>query len=107
MTQMVKYEIKKILSKTGGKIALSLVLLMVIVVSVFAIRSVDFVGTDGNSIYGVRAAKELRSLKSAWTGYLTEDVFAEVIRLNAEVEKTPEAQSKDPQESNKANARKQ
>lgn len=107
MTQMVKYEIKKILSKTGGKIALSLVLLMVIAVSVFAIRSVDFVGTDGNSIYGVRAAKELRSLKSAWTGYLTEDVFAEVIRLNAEVEKTPEAQSKDPQESNKAYARKQ
>ena len=46
-------------------------------------------------------------MKSAWTGYLTEDVFAEVIRLNAEVEETPEAQSKDWHESNKAYAMKQ
>lgn len=107
MIQMVRFEIKKMLSKTGGKIALVMIFLIVVIVSVFAVRSVDFVKSDGSSITGIRAAKELRYMKSAWTGYLTEDVFAEVIRLNAEVEETPEAQSKDWHESNKAYAMKQ
>ena len=107
MIQMVRFEIKKMLSKTGGKIALVMIFMIVVIVSVFAVRSVDFVKSDGSSITGIRAAKELRYMKSAWTGYLTEDVFAEVIRLNAEVEETPEAQSKDWHESNKAYAMKQ
>lgn len=107
MTNMVKYEIKKVLSRTGGKIALGLLAALVLVVSFIAIQSVEYVDAEGISSTGIAAARSLREAKSEWTGYLTEDVFAEVIRRNAEIEATPEAQSKDWQENNKAFAKKQ
>ena len=107
MIHMAIYEIKKMLSRTGGRIALALIILMVVVVSAFAIRSVDYVQADGISISGIKAAKELQFRKSEWAGLLTAEVFAEVIRNNTEVEETPEAQSKDWHENNKAYAMKQ
>lgn len=107
MKQMVRFEIKKVFSRTGGKIAVALLLLMTVAVSLFAISTVDFVAEDGNSYRGIQAAKNLREKKSEWTGYLTEDVFAEIIRQNAMIEATPEAQSKDWHENNKAYAMKQ
>ena len=36
-----------------------MIFLIVVIVSVFAVRSVDFVKSDGSSITGIRAAKEL------------------------------------------------
>ena len=107
MTKMVKYEIKKVFSRTGGKIALALLATLVLVVSFIAIQSVEFVDADGISSTGFAAARSLREAKSEWTGYLTEDIFAEVIRRNAEIEATPEAQSKDWHENDKAYAKKQ
>ena len=107
MTKMVKYEIKKVFSRTGGKIALALLATLVLVVSFIAVQSVEFVDADGISSTGFAAARSLREAKSEWTGYLTEDIFAEVIRRNAEIEATPEAQSKDWHENDKAYAKKQ
>ncbi len=105
--QMTRYEVKKVFSKTGGRIAIVLLFFTTIIVSAFAVGSVDFVNADGISISGPKAARKLREVKAEWTGYLTDDVFAEVIRQNAAVEATPEAQSKDPRELNKAYALKQ
>ncbi len=104
---MTRFEIKKVFSRAGGKIAILLLLLVTVIISVFAVRSVDFVNADGVSISGIKAATKLREAKAEWTGYLTDDVFAEVIRQNAAVEATPEAQSKDVREVNKAYALKQ
>ncbi len=104
---MIKYEIKKVFSKTGGKIVIALLLVMVIIVSISAIRSVTSVNVNGESIRGYQASKNLREVKSKWHGYLTEEVFADVIRENAVVEASPEAQSKDYHENNKAYAMKQ
>ena len=105
--KMVRYDLKKVFSRTGGKIAATALIILVVIVSVFAITSVSFVDPEGKSSSGLMAAKSLRNLKTEWTGYLTEDIFAEVIRQNAAVEATPEAKSKDWLENNKAYAMKQ
>lgn len=104
---MVKYEIKKVLSGIGGRFALVILVIMVIVVSAIAICSVKFVNEEGISSTGIAAARNLRKVKSEWTGYLTEDIFAAVIQKNAEIEATPEAQSVDWHENDKAYAKKQ
>ncbi len=75
--------------------------------SFIAINSVHFVDADGQTSDGIAAARNLREAKKEWAGYLTEEVFAEVIRRNAEIEASPEAQSKDWHENDKAYARKQ
>ena len=103
----MKYEIKKVFSGRGGKVALGLLVLLVAVVSFAAISEVHYVDAQGNSFSGPRAARLLRAEKSRWTGYLTEDIFNEVIRLNAEINASPEGQSDDWRENDKAYARKQ
>lgn len=104
---MIIYEIKKIISKISGKIAIILLLLIVVGVSIFTIKSLDFVRPDGTTIYGIKASQQLRNEKDKWRGYITSDVLAEVIRRDAEIEASPEAQSKDWKENNKAYAKKQ
>ena len=105
--QMIIYEIKKIISKISGKIAIILLLLIVVGVSIFTIKSLDFVRPDGTTIYGIKASQQLRNEKDKWRGYITSDVLAEVIRRDDEIEASPEAQSKDWKENNKAYAKKQ
>ena len=103
----MKYEIKKVFSGRGGKVALGLLVLLVAVVSFAAIGEVHYVDAQGNSFSGPRAASLLRVEKSRWSGYLTDDIFNEVIRLNAEINASPEGQSDDWRENDKAYARKQ
>ncbi|MDC7292695.1 ABC transporter permease [Butyrivibrio sp. DSM 10294] len=104
---MVRFEIKKIFSRAGGKLALLLLFIILVIVSVFAVRYVDYTDENGNNTYGFQAVRLLRERKSEWSGYLTEDVFAAVIKENAAIEATPEAKSKDFHENNKAYAKKQ
>lgn len=104
---MVKFEIKKVFSRVGGRIAAFLLLILVTAVSASAVRSVGFVDENGKITYGFHAARKLRTAKAEWTGLLTEEVLAEVIRQNAMVEATPEAQSHSVQDNNKAYAMKQ
>ena len=104
---MVRFEIKKIFSRAGGKLALLLLFIILVIVSVFAVRYVDYTDENGNNTYGFQAVRLLRDRKSEWSGYLTEDVFATVIKENAAIEATPEARSKDFHDNNKAYAKKQ
>ncbi|WP_026510920.1 ABC transporter permease [Butyrivibrio sp. LC3010] len=104
---MVRFEVKKIFSRAGGKLALLLLFIILVIVSVFAVRYVDYTDENGNNTYGFQAVRLLRERKSEWSGYLTEDVFAAVIKENAAIEATPEAKSKDFHENNKAYAKKQ
>lgn len=79
MMKMLRFEIKKVFSKTVNKIALVILMIALCIVSFFAISSVEYVDKEGNSTSGIVAAHHLRDEKNQWSGYLTEDMLSEVI----------------------------
>lgn len=97
---MLWYEIKKVFTRTGGKIALALLAGILIVVSMIAVNFVDWVDENGDSHTGYGAVLRLQKEQSQWAGPVTEEKIADVIRENARISATPEAQSKDVQQSN-------
>lgn len=107
MMKMLRYEIKKCLSKTANKIGLLILTVVLIIVSYFAATYVDYVDEDGNNRTGIIAVRSLRDMKNQWAGYITEDVLREVIEQNALVNASAEYQSNDVQENNKAYSKKQ
>ncbi len=107
MMKMLRFEIKKVFSKTVNKIALVILMIALCIVSFFAISSVEYVDKEGNSTSGIVAAHHLRDEKNQWSGYLTEDMLLEVIEKNAEINASEEYLSKDYRENNKAYAKKQ
>ena len=92
---MVKYELKKIVSSTGGKIALALMALLVAVGCWMCISEVEWVNERGDSETGLEAISKLRDAQKEWAGVLDEERLAQIIRENQRICATPEAQSKD------------
>lgn len=107
MMKMLRYEIKKVFSKTANKTGLLILTVVLIIVSYFAVTYVDYVDEDGNNRTGIMAVRSLRDVKNQWAGYITEDVLREVIVQNALVNASAEYQSNDVQENNKAYSKKQ
>lgn len=107
MMKMLRYEIKKVFSKTANKTGLLILTVVLIIVSYFAVTYVDYVDEDGNNRTGIIAVRSLRDMKNQWAGYITEDVLREVIVQNALVNASAEYQSNDVQENNKAYSKKQ
>ena len=81
---MLRFEIKKVFSKTVNKIALLILVVALLVVSFFAVNSVDYVDENGTSTSGIAAARNLRNDKNQWSGYLTDNVLSEAILKNEE-----------------------
>ena len=79
---MLFFEIKKVFSKFKNKIAMVLLLIILIVTSILTMNRVEYVDTDGGRSSGAAAARKLRAEQNQWTGYLTEDVFTDVILEN-------------------------
>lgn len=79
---MIRYEIKKIFSKTGGKVGLLILTLALAVICYFAVTSIEYIDENGDAQVGVTAAKTLREMKEKWEGYVTEERLQEVIREN-------------------------
>lgn len=92
---MVRYELKKIVSSTGGKIALALMALLVAVCCWMCISEVEWVNERGDSETGLEAISKLRDAQKQWTGVLDEERLAQIIQENQRICATPEAQSKD------------
>lgn len=88
MKKMLRYELKKIFVKPGGKIALLLLAVLLGVACWFA-TDVKFVNEQGNSETGIEAVRKLRSAKKEWAGELTEERLAEVIAENARINDLP------------------
>ena len=107
MMKMLRYEIKKVFSKTANKIGLLILTVVLIIVSYFAVTYVDYVDEDGNNRTGIIAVRSLRDMKNQWAGYITEDVLRKVIVQNVLVNASAEYQSNDVQENNKAYSKKQ
>ena len=72
---MIRFEIKKIFSKTANKIGLIVLLAAIAVTCYFAISSMDYVDEEGDTHTGIAAARYLRDTKAEWEGLITEDVL--------------------------------
>jgi ABC-type transport system involved in multi-copper enzyme maturation permease subunit len=104
---MLFFEIKKVFSKPGNKIALILLAISFCVASYFAIGNVDYVDENGNDTIGIAAASALREKKNQWAGYITDDVLRKVLEENARINRSEEYLSEDVTENNKAYSKKQ
>lgn len=69
---MIRYEIKKIFSKSLSKVSLVVLLFSLLISCYFAITNVSFLDEQGKSHTGIAAAKSLREEKQKWKGVLDE-----------------------------------
>lgn len=104
---MLRFEIKKIFSKSKNRIAVGVLFVILIVTSIQTINRVEYVDENANHSTGISAARNLRKVKNEWAGYLTEDVFRKALEKNHEINNSEEALSDSIEEQNKAYAKKQ
>lgn len=104
---MLQFEIKKVFSKFKNRVAMIVLLIIMIATCILTLNRVEYVDADGNASSGIAAARNLRAEQNKWAGYLTEDVFAEVVKENERINNSKEALSDDIQEQDKAYAKKQ
>ncbi len=104
---MLRFEVKKVFSKSKNKIAVIVLFVILIVTSILTLNTVEYIDKDGGHSVGISAAKNLREEKNKWAGYLTEDVFRAVLEENKTINNSKEALSDDIEEQDKAYAKKQ
>ena len=103
---MVKFEIKKVFLRRGNQIAVALLAVLLCVVCFFA-GNISYVNESGETETGFQAVKKLREEQKEWAGLLDEVKIRKVIEENNKISQTPEAQSEDFQENDKAFHKKQ
>ena len=68
---MLRYEIRKVFSKSKNRIAVIVLFVILVITSILTINKVEFVDENGNSSVGISASRDLREAKNQWAGYLT------------------------------------
>jgi len=104
---MVRFEIKKIISKPVSKIVFIILLAALCIVSYLAVSNVRYVDENGDTIKGISAARSLREAKRQWSGYITEEKLLRVFEQNAQINNSEEYLSNDVKENEKAYSKKQ
>ena len=104
---MLRYECKKIFSRSKNRIAVLVMAAVLAVTSILTINRVEYVDENGQSATGITAAAKLRTTKNEWAGYLTEEVLQKALTENNRINQSAEAQSEDITEQDKAYAKKQ
>ncbi len=104
---MLRYEIKKVFSKSKNQMAVVVLLVILIITSILTINRVEYIDENGNHSTGISAARNLREAKNEWSGYLTEDTLRKVLEENRTINTSKEALSDDIVEQDKAYAKKQ
>ena len=104
---MLRYEIKKVFSKSKNRIAVIVLFVILAITSILTINRVEYVDENGNSSVGISAVRDLREAKNQWAGYLTEDTLSKALEENRTINSSKEALSDDITEQNKAYAKKQ
>lgn len=99
---MVYYELKKILCRTGSKIALVFLGIVLIANCYSTVHSISYIDENGNIETGITAIQKLKAEKKKWAGELTEENIARVIAENNQINWIGEAQSEDIQQQNQA-----
>ena len=105
--KMLRYEIKKVFSKSKNRMAVIVLFVILVITSVLTINRVEYVDEKGNHSVGISAARDLREAKNEWKGYLTEDTLSKALEENRTINSSKEALSDDITEQNKAYAKKQ
>lgn len=82
---MILFEIRKILSRTGSKIGLLVLMTTLVVTCYLAVTYTTYVDREGDEHKGIEAVKTLQKEKEEWTGVITEDYLKAVIRKNNEI----------------------
>ena len=103
---MLRYEIKKVFSKSKNRIAVIVLFVILVITSILTINKVEFVDENGNSSVGISASRDLREAKNQWAGYLTTDTLSKALEENKTINSSKEALSDDITEQNKAYAKK-
>lgn len=104
---MIRFEMKKVFSKSMNKIAFLVLTAALVIVSILTINRVEYVNENGNSSTGIVTARNLRNVKNQWAGLVTEEVLTRVIEENASINHFEEALSEDIEEQDKAYSKKQ
>lgn len=104
---MLRFEIKKVFSKTKNRITIIVLLVILITTSILTINRVEYVDENGNHSTGISAARNLREAKNEWAGNLTEEVFQSVFEENMIINNSNEISSDSIEEENKRFAKKQ
>ena len=105
--KMLRYEIKKVFSKSKNRIAVIVLFVILAITSILTINRVEYVDENGNSSVGISAVRDLREAKNQWAGYLTADTLSKALEENRTINSSKEALSDDITEQNKAYAKKQ
>lgn len=103
---MLRYELKKVFSRTGNKIAMLLLLLLVCLTCFFAL-GVSWVDENGDSHSGPAAIARLRAAQKEWAGALDEAAIRRVIEENQRIQSLPEAHRDTVRDSNITYGRRQ
>ena len=61
---MLRYEIKKVFSKSKNRIAVIVLFVILAITSILTINRVEYVDENGNSSVGISAARDLREAKN-------------------------------------------
>ena len=80
--KMLRYEIKKVFSKSKNRIAVIVLFVILVITSILTINKVEFVDENGNSSVGISASRDLREAKNQWAGYLTTDTLSKALEEN-------------------------
>lgn len=96
---MTKYEIKKVFLKTGSKISILILLVLLAMTCRFAMGT-EFIDENGVAQSGKAAVLKLKAARKEWAGILDEEKLKRVIEENDRINETPEEQSKDYRQNN-------
>ncbi|MCI9619617.1 MAG: ABC transporter permease [Dorea sp.] len=91
---MMRYEVKKVFSRTSSKIAVLVLFLVMGVTCCFAL-DISYVDEEGNTQRGLDAVSKLKSAQKEWAGELDEKKISQVIAENWRIRNSPEALAQD------------
>lgn len=99
---MLRYELKKIFGRTGGKIALIVLAIGLAVICYSATLQVSYTDENGNSHTGPTAARDLRGAKNEWAGPIDAEALTRAINENQRIITSADYNSDDIQRQNMA-----
>lgn len=99
---MLRYELKKIFGRTGGKIALIVLAIGLAVICYSATLQVSYTDENGDSHTGPTAARDLRDAKNEWAGPIDETALLRAAEENQRIIASDDYNSEDIQRQNAA-----
>lgn len=99
---MLRYELKKIFGRAGGKIALLVLAIGLAVICYSATLQVSYTDENGDSHTGPTAARDLRDAKNEWAGPIDQAMITRAINVNQQIISSEDYNSTDIQRQNMA-----